>query len=117
MAWATQKRFSGEWPRAVKVVSAGRCLYMLPATARELSLDCSCPDHAVPCKHLAATFYLLAENFDDDPFVILAWRGREREDLLANLAAARTEGPPAAGRSEQAARRLVNSLGTSYAWQ
>jgi uncharacterized Zn finger protein len=40
----------------------------------------------VPCKHLAATFYLLAEAFDDDPFAILAWRGRERQDLLANLA-------------------------------
>ena len=40
---------------------------------------------AVPCKHLAAVFYLLAEAFDEDPFRILAWRGRERDDLLANL--------------------------------
>ena len=68
---------------------------LFPATARELSLDCSCPDGAVPCKHLAATFYLLAESFDEDPFAILAWRGREREDLLANLAAARSDGRPA----------------------
>jgi uncharacterized Zn finger protein len=43
--------------------------------------------------HLAATFYLLAESFDDDPFVILAWRGREREDLLDNLQTMRTAGP------------------------
>ena len=50
--------------------------------------------------------------FDDDPFAILAWRGREREDLLANLAAARTEGPPAADRAEQAARPLVDCLDT-----
>ena len=50
----------------------------------------------MPCKHLAASCYLLAESFDDDPFAILAWRGREREDLLAILAAARSEGPPAA---------------------
>jgi hypothetical protein len=83
------------------------CRYF-PATARELSLDCFCPDYAFPCKHLAATFYLLAESFDDDPFAILAWRGREREDLLANLAAARTEGRPAADRAEQAARPLVD---------
>jgi uncharacterized Zn finger protein len=47
----------------------------------------------------------------------LTWRGREREDLLANLAAARTEGPPAADRAEQAARPLVDSLDTYYAWQ
>lgn len=71
----------------------------------------------MPCKHLAASFYLLAESFDDDPFAILAWRGRERVDLLANLAAARTEGPPAADRAEQAARPLADCLNTYYAWQ
>ena len=42
-------------------------------------MRCSCPDSEVPCKHLAATFYLLAEAFDEDPFLILRWRGRDRE--------------------------------------
>jgi uncharacterized Zn finger protein len=42
-----------------------------------------------------AAFYL-AEAFDDDPFTILAWRGREREDLLASLHAVRSDGPPVA---------------------
>jgi uncharacterized Zn finger protein len=46
------------------------------------------PDSAagweVPCKHIVAAFYL-AEAFDDDPFTIPAWRGREREDRLASL--------------------------------
>ena len=100
-AWYTAKLLSGEMPDGIEDVFAGLGLSLFPASARELSLDCSCPDYAVPCKHLAATFYLLAESFDDDPFAILAWRGREREDLLANLAAARTEGPPAADRAEQ----------------
>ena len=86
-------------PDDTEDVFAGLGLSLFPAAARELSLDCSCPDHAVPCKHLAATFYLLAESFDDDPLAIPAWRGREREDLLANLNAARAEGPPAADRS------------------
>ena len=116
-AWYTAKLLSGEMPDDIEDVFAGLGLSLFPATARELSLDCSCPDHAVPCKHLAATFYLLAESFDDDPFAILAWRGREREDLLANLAAARTEGPPAADRAERAARPLVDCLDTYYAWQ
>jgi uncharacterized Zn finger protein len=39
----------------------------------------------VPCKHLAATFYLLAEAFDTDPFQLLLWRGRSRDALLAHL--------------------------------
>ena len=39
----------------------------------------------MPCKHLAAVCYVLAEAFDDDPFGILALRGRNREALLAAL--------------------------------
>jgi uncharacterized Zn finger protein len=39
----------------------------------------------VPCKHLAAVCYVLAEAFDLDPFGILAWRGRGRDELLGAL--------------------------------
>jgi uncharacterized Zn finger protein len=116
-AWYTAKLLSGEMPDDIEDVFAELGLSLFPASARELSLDCSCPDVAVPCKHLAATFYLLAEHFDDDPFAILAWRGRDREDLLANLAAARTEGAPAADRAEQAARPLADCLDSYFAWQ
>lgn len=101
-------------PDDIEDVFAGLGLSLFPANTRELSLDCTCPDHAVPCKHLAATFYLLAEAFDDDPFAILAWRGCEREDLLANLAAARSKGPPAVDRAERAARPLADCLDTYY---
>ena len=84
-AWYAAALLSGEMPADIEDIFAEVGLSLFPTTAQELSLDCSCPDDAVPCKHLAATFYLLAESFDDDPFAILAWRGREREDLLANL--------------------------------
>lgn len=116
-AWYTAKLLSGEMPEDIEDVFAGLGLSLFPATARELSLDCSCPDAAVPCKHLAATFYLLAEHFDDDPFAILAWRGRERDDLLANLQAARTSGPPAADRAEQTSRPLADCLDAYFAPQ
>lgn len=65
------------------VASAGAALF--PASSRDLRMDCSCPDVGNPCKHLAATMYLLAESFDDDPFRILLWRGRSREQVLAAL--------------------------------
>jgi uncharacterized Zn finger protein len=39
----------------------------------------------VPCKHLAAVCYVLAEEFDRDPFGMLAWRGKGRDELLAAL--------------------------------
>lgn len=117
-AWYAAKLLSGEMPEDIEDVFAGLGLSLFPGTARELSLDCSCPDYAVPCKHLAATFYLLAESFDEDPFAILAWRGREREDLLANLAAARADGAaPAADHAEQVAQPLTDCLDRYYARQ
>jgi uncharacterized Zn finger protein len=39
----------------------------------------------VPCKHGSAVLYVLAEAFDDDPFLVLAWRGRNRDELLDAL--------------------------------
>jgi len=57
----------------------------LPLFPAELAMECSCPDWGKPCKHVSAVLYVLAEAFDDDPFLVLAWRGRGREELLAAL--------------------------------
>lgn len=113
-AWFAAGLLSGEMPSDIEDVFDGLGLSLFPAATGELSLDCSCPDAAVPCKHLAATFYLLAESFDDDPFAIFAWRGREREDLLANLQAVRSQGRPAADRAEPAGRPLTDCLDSYF---
>jgi uncharacterized Zn finger protein len=89
-AWYAAKLLAGEMPADIEDVFASVGLSLFPAGAGELSMDCTCPDWGVPCKHLAAVFYLLAESFDDDPFGILAWRGRDREALLAALSGLRT---------------------------
>ena len=51
----------------------------------ELRTDCSCPDAANPCKHVAAVHYVLAAALDNDPFLLFRLRGLDREDLLAAL--------------------------------
>lgn len=79
------KLLAGDMPADIEDVFTQLGLRLFPATLRELSMDCSCPDWEVPCKHLAATCYLLAESFDADPFEILAWRGRGRTELLERL--------------------------------
>ncbi|MER6671027.1 SWIM zinc finger family protein [Amycolatopsis japonica] len=51
----------------------------------DLRPKCSCPDSANPCKHVAAVYYLVADEVDADPFVLFLLRGRPREAVLAEL--------------------------------
>jgi uncharacterized Zn finger protein len=87
------KLLAGEMPQDLEDVLAELGVSLFPRTAEALGMTCSCPDWSVPCKHVAATLYLLAEAFDRDPFLILAWRGRERAELLANLRRLRSPEP------------------------
>lgn len=76
---------AGEMPAEIEEVFADCGTPLFPKSARDLAMSCSCPDWEVPCKHLAAVCYVLAEAFDTDPFGMLAWRGKGRADLLAAL--------------------------------
>jgi uncharacterized Zn finger protein len=75
---------AGDMPHEIIDVFAEVDLPLFPSA---LDMKCSCPDWAVPCKHASAVLYVLAEAFDDDPFLVLAWRGRNRDDLLNALRA------------------------------
>jgi len=57
----------------------------------ELGPDCSCPDSAEPCKHVAALCYIAADLFDADPFAILTLRGRGRDAVLTEVRARRSQ--------------------------
>jgi uncharacterized Zn finger protein len=87
------KLLAGEMPREIEEVFADCGTPLFPRSARDMEMSCSCPDWEVPCKHLAAVCYVLAEAFDLDPFAILAWRGQGKDDLLAALRGL-TAGPP-----------------------
>ncbi|GIF19899.1 putative Zn finger protein [Actinoplanes tereljensis] len=73
---------AGEMPREIIDLFAEHDLPLFPDN---LDIQCNCPDWGVPCKHGSAVLYVLAEAFDDDPFLVLAWRGRDREALLGAL--------------------------------
>jgi uncharacterized Zn finger protein len=79
------KLLAGEMPKEIEDVFAECGTPLFPRSASDLDMRCSCPDWEVPCKHLAAVCYVLAEAFDHDPFGMLAWRGRGRDALLAAL--------------------------------
>jgi uncharacterized Zn finger protein len=86
---------AGEMPDDIEQVFAAAGVPLFATRPGDLEMSCSCPDWEVPCKHLAATIYLLGERFDTDPFQILAWRGRNREALLTRLRALRGTEPVA----------------------
>jgi uncharacterized Zn finger protein len=91
---------AGEMPAEIEEAFASCGTPLFPSSSRDLTMSCNCPDWGVPCKHLAAVCYVLAEAFDADPFAMLAWRGKGREDLLAALrgkTADLTAGRPAGG--------------------
>lgn len=115
--WYMAKLLAGEMPEDIEDVFAAAALSLFPSAAEELSMDCSCPDYQVPCKHIAAAFYLLAEAFDENPFTILAWRGRDREDLLAHLQSAYPGAQPAASQQEQAGQPLTACLDSYFCQQ
>ncbi|WP_424357106.1 SWIM zinc finger family protein [Methanocella sp. MCL-LM] len=79
------KLLAGEMPENIEEAfsEAGKSLF--PSSLRELITSCSCPDSANPCKHIAAVYYILAEEFDKDPFMIFRFRGMEKERLLDAL--------------------------------
>jgi uncharacterized Zn finger protein len=74
-----------ELPDGIEEAFGAFGLRLLPYSARDFSTDCSCPDWANPCKHVAGVTYVLAASLDHDPFLLFELRGLSRTDLHAQL--------------------------------
>jgi uncharacterized Zn finger protein len=86
------KLLAGSMPREIEEAFGACNLSVFPASRQALETECTCPDWASPCKHVAATYYILAEQFDDDPFLVFRWRGCPRDRLLATMRQLRAKG-------------------------
>lgn len=73
---------AGEVPLDLEGVFATAGVSLFPRAWREVRADCSCPDWENPCKHIAAVLYVFADQLDADPWLLLRWRGRTREELV-----------------------------------
>ena len=57
-------------------------LKVFPKQWTDFKMQCSCPDWAVPCKHLAAVVYKVSAAIDNDPFLVFSLHN---VDLIAEM--------------------------------
>lgn len=81
----TAQLLAGEMPQDIEQAFSAAGVSLFPAKRGDLVTECSCPDYANPCKHVAATHYILGERFDEDPFLLFRLRGRTQEQILEDL--------------------------------
>jgi uncharacterized Zn finger protein len=84
LGWAAQL-LAGEVPANLEAAFAEAGVALFPRRWGDLQVRCGCPDDAEPCKHIAAVLYVFAQQLDGDPWLLLAWHGRDRQTLLQAL--------------------------------
>lgn len=75
-----------EVPENIEDTFAELGLNLLPHSSNDFKTDCSCPDYANPCKHIAGVYYLVASQLDSNPFLLFELRGLSKTELQAKLA-------------------------------
>jgi uncharacterized Zn finger protein len=72
----------GKFSRNVMSVVTDRRKGLFPLPG-EISLECSCPDWAVMCKHVAAVLYGVGARLDEAPELLFLLRGVDHEELIS----------------------------------
>jgi uncharacterized Zn finger protein len=80
-----------------RICRPGTGLFPAP---KEIKFDCSCPDWATMCKHVAAVFYGVGARLDEQPELLFTLRRVDAKDLVARAGAGLPLGKkgPAAGK-------------------
>jgi uncharacterized Zn finger protein len=105
-----QGRLSG----AVMEIITHRSQGMFPAP-REIAMECSCPDWAGLCKHLAAVLYGVGARLDHAPDLLFTLRQVDHCALIAQAADVRGILEPAADRKTIADGDLADVFGIELA--
>ncbi len=71
----------GKFSRAVMEMLIRRETGLFPS-AKEITFECSCPDWAAMCKHVAATLYGVGTRLDTEPELFFRLRRVDQLDLL-----------------------------------
>ena len=94
------KLLAGEMPQNIEEAFSAAKVTLFPASRGDLKTACSCPDHSNPCKHIAAVYYLLGEQFDSDPFLLFRLRGKTKDEIISMLRTRRAQEALAEGEAK-----------------
>jgi uncharacterized Zn finger protein len=75
----------GTLPPEIEDVFFAAGARLFPHGDNDVRSRCTCPDPVVPCKHVAAVDYVLADALQRDPFLLFALRGKSRDQFLQDL--------------------------------
>ncbi|WP_321495228.1 SWIM zinc finger family protein [uncultured Desulfobacter sp.] len=73
---------AGKFPKALEDLFTQKGKGIFPSP-KDIELDCSCPDRAVMCKHVAAVLYGIGARLDQDPALFFVLRKAKVSDLVA----------------------------------
>lgn len=103
----TAQLLAGEMPQEIEQAFEKAKVSLFPSKRGDLTTDCSCPDYSNPCKHIAATHYILGERFDEDPFLIFRLRGRTQEQVMQELRKRRAGGEEVVAEEAEEAEAVI----------
>jgi len=86
-----QELIEGKFPEALSDLFTAKGTGLFP-TPKEISMECSCPDWAIMCKHVAAVFYGIGARLDTDPAIFFKLRNIKMEELISEVIRKNTEG-------------------------
>jgi uncharacterized Zn finger protein len=105
----------GRFDRGVMEVITARDEGLFPAP-KEIELDCSCPDWADMCKHVAAVLYGVGARLDHAPELLFQLRQVDHLELIQEAVSAQSLTPAAAaGRKTLAETELADVFGIDLA--
>jgi uncharacterized Zn finger protein len=90
MLESLEELLAGKFPKALEETFMLRDRGLFPSP-KELEFDCSCPDWASMCKHVAATLYGVGARLDEDPSLFFTLRGVATEDLVSRTVSSKAE--------------------------
>jgi uncharacterized Zn finger protein len=84
-----QELLAGKFPQALGEIFMAKGEGLFPSP-KEIEFNCSCPDWAYMCKHVAATLYGIGARLDKDPGLFFKLRQVEMGNLISQAVEDRT---------------------------